>query len=139
MTTLIPSILMLSLPPSYVCLLKKALYGLKQAPRAWFHSLSKRLLELNFIPTNYGTGDAPKFEGPLIIHQLMESLWILCNSILDYCVPFIGIHNITKIGHSLLCTGSSIQNPTCTIIQSHDPFMAQYNTMTAPGPFMSKN
>ena len=40
--------------------------------------------------------EAPKFGGPLITHQPMECLWILCNSILHRCVLFIGIHNLTK-------------------------------------------
>ena len=82
---------------------------------------------------------AQKSEGPLITHQPAESLWISCNTIPHHCVPFIGIHNLTKIGQSLLCTGSSIQNPTCTTIQSHDPYRAQYNAMIALGPFKSKN
>nr|GEU86159.1 hypothetical protein [Tanacetum cinerariifolium] len=34
--------------PSHVYTLKKALYGLKQAPRAWYHELSKFLLQNHF-------------------------------------------------------------------------------------------
>ena len=80
------------------------------------------------------TKDAPKLKedehdicvtsksgGPLITHQPTESLCISCNPIPHRCVLFIGIHNLTKIEQSLLCTESSIQNPTCTTIQSHDP------------------
>ena len=83
--------------------------------------------------------NAPKSEGPLIIHQPTESLWISCNSIPRRCVPFTWICNLTKIGHSLLCMGSSTQNPNYTIIQSHDLSGAQYNTMITSSPFRSKN
>ena len=76
------------------------------------------------------TCDAPTSRGSLIIHQPAEILWISCNLIPHHCVSLTGIHNLIKIGQSLLCTRSSIQNPTCTIIQSHDPFGAQYNTIT---------
>ena len=65
--------------------------------------------------------DASKSGGPLIIHQPVESLWISCNLIPHRYVPFTRIHNLKKNGQSLLCTRSSIQNPTYTIIQSHDP------------------
>ena len=83
--------------------------------------------------------DALKSKGPLIIHQPVESMWISCNSTPHHYVPFTGIHNLTKIEQSVPYMRSSNQNPTCTIIQSHDPSGAQYNTMTAPCPFMSKN
>ena len=52
--------------------------------------------------------DASKFGGPLITHQPAKNLWILCNLIPHRCVSFIGIHNLTKIRQSLICTGSSI-------------------------------
>src|ERR687886_229713 len=38
--------------PNHVYELKKALYGLKQAPRAWYETLSKFLLENNFLRGN---------------------------------------------------------------------------------------
>ena len=37
---------------NYVFKLNKALYGLKQAPRAWYHRLSKFLLENAFTRGN---------------------------------------------------------------------------------------
>ena len=70
---------------------------------------------LYFLMNLWYVCDAPKSGGPLITHQPTESLWISCNSIPHRCVPFTGIHNLTKIEQSLLCTGSSIQNSTHTI------------------------
>ena len=68
--------------------------------------------------------DAPKPGGPLTNRQPTENLWISGNPIPHYCVPFTRIHSLTKIGQSLLCTGSSTQNTTCMI----------YNNMTHSGP-----
>ena len=65
--------------------------------------------------------DVPKSGGSLINHQPTENLWISCNLIPHRCVPFIGIHNFTKIGQSLLRTGTSgsptapTQNQVCAI------------------------
>lgn len=44
--------------PDHVCKLNRAIYGLKQAPRAWYHVLSKFLLDYGF--TN-STSDASLF------------------------------------------------------------------------------
>ena len=99
----------------------------------YFMSIIFHIEEYN----DYLNCDAPKFEGPFITHQPVESLWISCNSTLHRCVPFTRIHNLTNWIKSPL-SGELYLNLTCAIIQSHDPLGAQYNTLTALGPFMSK-
>ena len=62
--------------------------------------------------------DAPKPGGPLTNRQPAENLWMSGNPIPHCCAPFTGTHNLTKIGQSLLYTGSSTQNTTYTIDNS---------------------
>ena len=57
--------------------------------------------------------DAPNPRVPLITLQPTKFLWISGDPIPHCCVPFIGIHIFTKIGQSLLYSGSSTQHTTC--------------------------
>ena len=66
--------------------------------------------------------DSSKSEGPLINHQLMENLWISRNPIPHHVSHLPRSTILIKIGQSLLCMWSFIQNPTCTI----------YHNMTYP-------
>ena len=79
----------------------------------------------------YKICDSPKSRGLLITYQSTESLWISCNSTSHRCIPFIRIHNLTLLYEELY------PKSNLYIIQSYDPSRAQYNTMTALGPFMS--
>ena len=67
--------------------------------------------------------DSPKPGGPLTNYQPAKNLWMSGNPIPHCCVPFTGTHNLTKIGQTLICTGSSSKNTT----------YRTYNNMTHPG------
>ena len=57
--------------------------------------------------------DALRPGGPLTTRQPEEDSWMSSNSTPHHRVPFFRTHDLTKIGQSFLCTGSSTQNTTC--------------------------
>ena len=56
--------------------------------------------------------EALKSEGPLIIHQPVEIMWISCNPISHRCVPFIGAHSLVKQDRDPFARGAFPQEPT---------------------------
>ena len=72
--------------------------------------------------------DTPIPGVPLTTRQTSEYPWMSSNPTPHHRVPFFGTHDLTKIGQSLLCMGSSTKNTTCIITWQHGPIL--YNDHT---------
>ena len=67
--------------------------------------------------------DTPIPGVPLTTRQPSKYSWMSSNLTPQHRVPFFGTHDLTKIGQSLICMGSSTQNTTCRITWQHGPIL----------------
>ena len=90
-------------------------------------SMELRVFCISYSSLTITICDTPIPGVPLTTRQPVEFLWISGYPIPHDCVAFIGIHISTKkIGHSLLCSGSSTQHTTCITVIHKSLFQHSY-------------